>query len=98
MDRPLKQWLAGIKEGKAKIQKFEYLKNQKSFLDEIKHEGLSFEILGWCPTGPALPHVEKVPLALVGHPSSNGITIKMPYGADVLLRPASQPIFAYWVD
>ena len=36
------------KEGKTKIQKFEYLANEKSFLDEIKKtffivfEGLSF--------------------------------------------------------
>ena len=35
------------KEGKTKIQKFKYLKNEKSFLDEIKNflivfEGLSF--------------------------------------------------------
>ena len=29
-----KQWLTGKKEGKTKIQKFEYLKNKKSFLDE----------------------------------------------------------------
>ena len=37
-------------------------------------------------------------LALVGHPSSDGITIKIPYGVDVLLRrPASHPIFSYWV-
>ena len=26
-------------------------------------------------------------LALVGHPSSDGVTIKMPYGVDVLHRP-----------
>ena len=30
-------------------------------------------------------------LALVGHPSSDGTTIKMPYGVDVLHRPASHP-------
>ena len=36
-------------------------------------------------------------LALVGHPSSDGVTIKMPYGVDVLHRPASHPIFSYWV-
>ena len=35
-------------EGKTKIQKFEYLENEKSFLDEIKNifivfEGLSFD-------------------------------------------------------
>ena len=33
--------------------------------------------------------------ALVGHPSSDGVTIKMPYGVDVLHRPASNPIFSY---
>ena len=36
----------GEKEGKTEIQKFEYLKNKKSFLDELKifivFEGLSF--------------------------------------------------------
>ena len=36
-------------------------------------------------------------LALVGHPSSDDVTIKMPYGVDVLHRPASHPIFSYWV-
>ena len=36
-------------------------------------------------------------LALVGHPSSYGVTIKMPYGVDVLHRPASHLIFSYWV-
>ena len=30
------------KEGKAKIQKFKYLKNEKSFLDEIKNIFHSF--------------------------------------------------------
>ena len=40
---------------------------------------------------------EGVSLALVGHPSSDGITIKMPYGVDVLHRPALHPIFSYWV-
>ena len=54
-------------------------------------------------TGKVLPHGEKVPLwpCLVGYPSSNGVTIKMPYGGeggDVLHRPASHPIFSYWVD
>ena len=32
-------------------------------------------------------------LVLVGHPSSDGITIKMPCGVDVLHQPASHPIF-----
>ena len=44
---------------------------------------------------------EGTSLALVGNPSSDGssdgITIKMPYGVDVLHRPASHPIFSYWV-
>ena len=36
--------------------------------------------------------------ALVDNPSSDGITIKIPYGVDVLLhQPASHPIFSYWV-
>ena len=39
----------------------------------------------------------RCPLALVGNPSSDGITIKMPYGVDVLHQPASHPIFSYWV-
>ena len=41
---------------------------------------------------------EGASLALVGHPSSDGITIKIPYGVDVLLhRPASPLIFSYWL-
>ena len=41
-----------------------------------------FEILGWCPVGPILPH---------------GVMIKMPYGVDALHRPALHPIFSYWI-
>ena len=44
----------------------------------------TLKILGWC-------------LVLVGHTSSDGVTIKMPYGVDVLHRSASHPIFSYWV-
>ena len=40
---------------------------------------------------------EGASLALVGHPSSDGVTIKMPYGVDVLHRPALHPIFSYWI-
>ena len=40
---------------------------------------------------------EGVSLALVVHPSGDGVTIKMPYGVDVLHRPVSHPIFSYWV-
>ena len=37
--------------------------------------------------------VEGASLAVVGHPSSDGVTIKIPYGVGVLHRPASHPIF-----
>ena len=37
---------------------------------------------------------EGASLALFGHPSSDGITIKMPYGVDVLHQPDSHPIFS----
>ena len=37
-------------------------------------------------------------LAMVGHASSDGMLIKIPFGVDVLLhRPALHPIFSYWV-
>ena len=36
---------------------------------------------------------EGVSLALVGDSSSDGVTIKMPDGVDVLHRPASHPSF-----
>ena len=42
LDQPAKQWLAGRKEGNTEIQKFEYLENEKSFLDEIKNIFHSF--------------------------------------------------------
>ena len=40
---------------------------------------------------------EGASFALVVDPSSYGVTIKMPYGVDVLHQPASHPIFSYWV-
>ena len=40
---------------------------------------------------------EGASLALVGHPSSDGATIKMPDDVDVLHWPASHPIFSYCV-
>ena len=41
---------------------------------------------------------EGVSLALVDNPSSDGVTIKIPYGVNVLLhQPASHPVFSYWV-
>ena len=40
---------------------------------------------------------EGASLVLVGNTSSDGVTIKMPCRVDVLHRPASHPIFSYWV-
>ena len=49
------------------------------------------EILGWCPAGSVVPHE-------VGHPSSDVITIEIPYRVDALLhRPASHPNVFYWI-
>ena len=47
MDQPLKQGLAGKKEGKIEIQTFEYLENEKSFLDELKTFFIVFEVLSF---------------------------------------------------
>ena len=42
---------------------------------------------------------EGASLSLDDHPSGDGVTIKIPYSVDVLLhRPASHPIFSYWVS
>ena len=44
------------------------------------------ENLSWCPAGSVLPNGrDGVSLAFVGHSSSNGATIKIPYGVDVWL-------------
>ena len=40
---------------------------------------------------------EGASLALVDHPSSDGVTIKMPYEVDVLNRPTLHPICSYWI-
>ena len=40
---------------------------------------------------------EVASLALVGDPSSDGVSIKMPYEVDSLHRPVLHPIFSYWV-
>ena len=57
-----------------------------------------FENTGLVSSGASLTSWgEGASLALVGHPSSDGVTIKMPYGVDVLHWPASHPIFSYWV-
>ena len=45
------------------------------------------EILAWSPAGVSLTPLGKVvSFALVGCPSSDGITIKIPSGVDVLLH------------
>ena len=46
------------------------------------------------PSGASLTsRGEGASLALVGHPSSDGVTIKMSYGVDVLHQLASTPSF-----
>ena len=40
---------------------------------------------------------EGASLDLVGNLSSDGVMIKMPYGVDVLHRPALHNIISYWV-
>ena len=50
---------------------------------------------GWCPVGLVSTYQgEDASLALVGHPSSDGIMKKIPHGVDVLLhQPTLHPIF-----
>ena len=54
---------------------------------------------GLAYSGASLTSWEEVDsLALVGHASSDGITIKIPSGVDVLLyQTALHLIFSYWV-
>lgn len=52
-------------------------------------------LVGWFSMGPVLRYWEKV---FLGHPSSDSVTIKMPYRVDVSLhQPALHPIFSCWV-
>ena len=41
--QPLKQWLTGEKRGVDRNTKFEYLKNQETFSDEMKTFSILFE-------------------------------------------------------
>ena len=68
-------------------------------LEKLTTIAIDFNLLtGLVSSGDSLTSWgEGASLALVGNPSSDGITIKMPYGVDVLHRPASHPIFSYWV-
>ena len=54
------------------------------------------DILGWCSADSVLTSwAEGASLALVGHPSGDGATIKIPYERDALLhRPTLHPIFS----
>ena len=56
-------------------------------------------MLGWFPAGSVLPHGVKVSLlALVGYPPTDGITIKIPYGVDVLLhQPACTLLLLHFI-
>ena len=52
---------------------------------------------GLVSSGVSFNSCRGVSLALVGHPSSDGVTIKIPYRVDVLHWPVSHPIFSCWV-
>ena len=60
-------------------------------ISEIRNTGLVSSGISLTSWG------EGASLALVGHPSSDGVTIKMLYGVDVLHRPGLHPIFSNWV-
>ena len=66
-----------------------------------KNLTLTWDLTGLVSSGVSLTSKgEGAFLALVGHPSNDGVTIKIPYAVDVLLyRPSSShPIFSHWVD
>ena len=64
-----------------------------------EQESPSHESTGLLSSGVSLiSWGEGVNLTLVGHPSSDSVTIKISYGVDVLLyQPPSHPTFSYWV-
>ena len=65
---------------------------------KIQNSSHNFKTTGLVSSvGASLTSWEGASLALVGHPSSDGVTIKMPFGLDVLHRPAFHPIFSHWV-
>ena len=83
-----------------KLGKMFLISLQKLFLfsKKSKFRILDIQISYWVTSRVSLTSWgEGASLALVDHPSSDGVTIKMPYGVDVLHRPASHPIFSYWV-
>ena len=53
------------------------------FKTELKYQEI--KILGWSPVGPVLTSWGgAISLALIGHPSSDVVTTKLPYGVDGL--------------
>ena len=74
----------------AVIRPFSYMTKPYSYhhetLKSLVFSGDSFTSLG-----------EGASLALIGQPSSDGATIKIPYGIDVLShQPGLHLIFSYW--
>ena len=72
----------------------------RTFWEDYKISPLDIKILGWCPVKRLTSSgggggVGGAALALIGCPSSDGVTIKMPYGIDVLHRPALHLIFSH---
>ena len=65
---------------------------------DYKQEKYCGNLVGLMSRGASLTSWgEGASLALVGNPSSDVVTRKMPYGVDVLHQPALHPIFFYWV-
>ena len=76
--------------------------SQQNFRDSFSHYEISspnFHLYtGLVSSGASLTSCrEGASLALVEHPSSDGVTIKMPYEVDVLSRPTLHPICSYWI-
>ena len=86
-----------------KSEKKDYVSpgDQQSYYLQFSHSiTWDIKILGWCPQWGRVSLTswgEGASLALVGHPSSDGVMIKMPYRVDVLHRPALHPVCSYWV-
>ena len=55
-----------------------------AFFNEHVHQDI--KILGWCPADQSYLIREGASLAMVGHPSSDGVMIKMLYGIGVLQK------------
>ena len=50
-----------LKHGNKESPEKNFLASIKTVKSKVKYQ-THFEILGWCPAGPVLPHGEKVPL------------------------------------